>query len=203
MNSMSRFNNRHEDCDCRKKEHECRKREHEECEEREECECRRKERFECECRKISSCRRGLKLGKATIKCGCPSSTTIGVLPVGSTFTVASLTINFEELCNSCVKLEFASNIIATAFTGTLNFQVFKLCKGQFAPVPVGPVWTYSRLVAITEGTTFSFFVCDCDSCFDDCCTYTVVVTVGVPTVGALSINNATLGAIVTENACNC
>jgi hypothetical protein len=189
---MSRFNKHDEDCDFRKKDHE-------------ECECRRKERFECECRKISSCRRGLKLGKATIKCGCPSSTTLGIVTVGETpITVSSLTINFDELCSPCVKLEFASNIITpVVFTGTLNFQVFKLCRGQFTPVPVGPVWTFSRLVGVAEANTFSFFVCDCDSCFDDCCTYTVVVTAGLTTTGTISINNATLGAIITESECNC
>ena len=44
----------------------------------------------------------------------------------------------------------------------------------------------------------SFFICDSDSCENDCCTYTAVATVttGIATA-ALPINNATLGAIAT------
>jgi len=65
-----------------------------------------------------------------------------------------------------------------------------------------PIWTFSRLVAITDANTFTFFVCDCDLCNDDCCTYSVVATVaGVATVGVTAINNATLAAIIVDNDC--
>ena len=41
-------------------------------------------------------------------------------------------------------------------------------------------------------------------CEAECCTYSVVATVaGVATVGVTSINNATLGAIVVDNATGC
>jgi len=144
------------------------------------------------------CRKEIKEDKhcpTIIKCGTPSSTTVPAATVaGTTFTVSSVTLDNSCLCNPTTKLEFASNLVApVAFTGTINFQVFKLCRGQFTPVPVGPAWT-----------TFSFFVCDCDSCFDDCCTYTVVATVtSAVTVGTLNINNATLGAISTCGRNNC
>jgi len=140
-----------------------------------------------------------------IKCGTPSSTTVPAATVaGTTFTVSSLTLDTCGLCNPTTKLEFASNLVApVAFTGTINFQVFKLCRGQFTPVPVGPAWTFD-LVALLASETFSFFVCDCDSCFDDCCTYTVVATVtSAVTVGTLNINNSTLGAISTCGRNNC
>ncbi len=140
-----------------------------------------------------------------IKCGTPSSTTLPAATIaGTAFTVSSLTLDTCGLCNPTTKLEFASNLVApVAFTGTINFQVFKLCRGQFTPVPVGPAWTFN-LVALLSSETFSFFVCDCDSCFDDCCTYTVVATVtSAVTVGTLNINNATLGAISTCGRCNC
>jgi hypothetical protein len=143
------------------------------------------------------CNKEKKDCQAIVKCGCPSSTTIPVATVaGTSFTLASLTLDTSRLENPCVKLEFASNLVATvAFTGTLSFQVLKLCKGQLTPVPVGPAWTFD-LVALLSSSTFSFFVCDCDSCFDECCTYTVVATVtSAVTVGTLAINNATLGAI--------
>ena len=134
-----------------------------------------------------------------IKCGCPSSNTI---PAGTTatttFTLASLTLDTSCICDPSIKLEFASNPILTDFVGTVNIQVFKQCRHQFTPVPVGPVWTLSIATAVTDARTFSFFICDSDSCDHDCCTYTVVATVvGTDTVGTLAINNATLGAIAT------
>ena len=151
-----------------------------------------------------NCKKEKKACPTIIKCSCPGSTTIPALTVISTaFPVTSLTLNTSRLEDPCTKLEFASNIIATAFTGSISFQAFKICRGQSTPIPVGPSWTYSRLVAITESDTFSLFICDCDSCFDDCCTYTVVATVTAITAGVLSINNATLGAISTCSSNKC
>ncbi|NLU52119.1 MAG: DUF4489 domain-containing protein [Clostridiaceae bacterium] len=148
-----------------------------------------------------------KCNFTAIKCGNPSSTTIPVGTVaGTTFTVASLTVNTNKIKNPTIKLEFASNIVTTAFVGTLTFQVFKVCNNQLTPIPVGPSWTYTETVAITDASTFSFFICDCDTCFNDCCTYTVVATVGLLTVGTIAINNATLGAIIAGDSgsgCNC
>lgn len=144
-----------------------------------------------------------------IKCGSPGSVTIPVIAaagIGTTFTATSLTLNNCGLCNPITKLEFTSNLVTgAAFTGTLSFQVFKQCRNQFAPVPVGPAFVYSEAAAVTNASTFSFFVCDCDSCNDDCCTYTVVVTAQTAIAIGLSINNATLGAITTcgTNSCFC
>lgn len=152
----------------------------------------------------NNCKKEKKACPTIIKCSSPGAATIPLATiVGTTFTVTSLNLNTSHLEDPCTKLEFASNIIATAFTGSLSFQVFKICRGQSTPVPVGPAWTYSRAVAVTDSDTFSFFVCDCDSCFDDCCTYTAVVTVNAVTVGVLSINNATLGAISTCSSNRC
>jgi len=139
-----------------------------------------------------------------IKCSTPGAVTIPTATiVGTTFTPTSLTLNTACLCNPCAKIEFTSNIVATAFTGSISFQVFKQCVNQFTPVPVGPSFSFTELVAITESSTFSFFICDCDSCFNDCCTYTVVVTVNAITVGVLAINNATLGAVATCQTTGC
>ncbi|MFT8351090.1 DUF4489 domain-containing protein [Clostridium saccharoperbutylacetonicum] len=151
-----------------------------------------------------NCKNQRNFGPTIIKCSCPSAITIPAATVaGTTFTVSSLTLNTSCLCDPAIKLEFASNLVApVAFTGTINFQVFKLCRGQTTPVPVGPAWTFN-LVALLSSQTFSFFVCDSDSCFDDCCTYTVVATVFVTggdddvDDGTISINNATLGVVAT------
>lgn len=134
-----------------------------------------------------------------IKCGAPGAISLpAVTVVGTTFTPASLTLNTTSICNPCVKLEVTSNIIATAFTGALTFQILKQCRNQFAPVPIGPAFTFSEAAAVTNASTFTFFVCDCDSCDNNCCTYTLLISVAVVTAGVLAINNATIGAIVSS-----
>ncbi|GAA0076577.1 hypothetical protein UT300005_09550 [Clostridium sp. CTA-5] len=150
------------------------------------------------------CRKEKDICPTIVKCSCPSSTTIPVITTaGASFPLTSLTLNTSDLCNPCTKLEFASNLVASvAFTGTINFQVSKLCRGQNTPVPVGPVWTFTGATLISA-QTFTFFVCDCDSCFDDCCIYTVTATAATTTLGTLSITNSTLGAISTCEKNNC
>lgn len=161
-----------------------------------------------------------------IKCGCPSSL---LIPAGTkaqtTFTLASLTLDTSCLCDPDIMLQFASNTIATEFRGTLSMRVFKQCKCQVTPIPVGATWTLQlgtpgggsretleeegkpgpdQGTRVTDARTFSFFICDSDSCDKDCCTYTVVATVvGADTVGTLAINNATLGAIATCRSNRC
>uniref|UniRef100_UPI003260CE9E DUF4489 domain-containing protein n=1 Tax=Clostridium sp. NkU-1 TaxID=1095009 RepID=UPI003260CE9E len=62
-----------------------------------------------------------------------------------------------------MKFEFASNIVTTAAVISLNFQVFKQCKGMLTPIPVGPIWTFSRLVAVLIVTpspsSFAIAIC--------------------------------------------
>ena len=145
--------------------------------------------------------------QALVKCGCPSSVQIPAVSIGNTatLTLATLSLDTSCYCDPNIKLDFASNVVASvAFAGTLSIQVFKQCRGQLAPVPVGPAWQLGSL-ALGDSTTFSFFVCDSDSCLDECCTYTVIATVNAPAAVALgtSINNATLAATVTcKSSCN-
>jgi hypothetical protein len=159
----------------------------------------RKHERELECKCVERRKLKRRCNTTIVKCGCPSAITIpAATAAGTTFVVSSLALNTEGLHDPCVKLEFASNLVATAFTGTINFQVLKLCRGQFTPIPIGPVWTFTG-AALTGAETFTFFVCDCDSCFDECCNYTVTATViGAATAGTLAINNATLGAIAAS-----
>ena len=140
-----------------------------------------------------------------LKCGCPSSVTIPAgTAAGTVFTIGSLTLDTSCLCDPRIKLDFASNEVLAAFVGTINIQVFKQCRNQITPVPIGPVWTLAEAAAVTSSRTFTFFICDSDSCDNDCCTYTVVATVvGAATAGALTINNGTLAAIATcRESCN-
>ena len=157
-----------------------------------------------------------------IKCGCPISI---LIPEGikaqTTFTLTSLTLDTSCLCDLDIILQFASNTIATEFKGALSVRVFKQCRCQVTPIPVGATWTLQLgtrgragdgegeevpvpVTTVTDARTLSFFVCDSDSCDKDCCTYTVVATVfGEDTVGTLAINNATLGAVATCNSNRC
>jgi hypothetical protein len=145
----------------------------------------------------------------TLKCSSPGTVTVPILEeAGATFTPTSLTVNTANFCNPCTKLEFTSNInVPIGFIGTLSFQVFKQCRNQFTPVPVGPTFIFARTVALVvgESDTFSFFVCDCDcdSCNDECCTYSVIVT-NVTALGlGLTITNATLAAITASQSTRC
>ncbi len=168
-----------------------------------ECDCDECEEFNCNivCERP---RKHLKPNRTILKCGSQGGVTIPLATIaGAAFTLATVNVDTKALKNPCIKFEFASNIVTTAAVITLNFQVFKQCKGILTPIPVGPIWTFSRLVAITEANTFTFFVCDCDLCNDDCCTYSVVARVaGVATVGVTSINHASLSAIIVDNNCN-
>lgn len=170
------------------------------------CDCDQRETFECDCRCCCDCEkvRPLAPNRSALKCGCPGAVSLPVATIaGTSFTVANVTVDTKGFRKPCIKFEFASNIVTTAALLTLNLQIFKQCKNQLVPIPVGPVWTFSRLVIVSSSDTFSFFVCDCDICDADCCTYSVVATVaGVATVGVTTISNATLSALVVDNACN-
>ena len=168
---------------------------------------------ECDCDECEDCncnivckrhRKQLKPNRTILKCGSQGGVTIPLATAaGAAFTLATVNVDTKDLKNPCIKLEFASNIMTTAAVLTLDFQVFKQCRGVLTPIPVGPIWTFSRLVAVTESDSFSFFVCDCDLCNDDCCTYSVVARVaGAATVGVTSINHASLSAIIVDNDCN-
>ena len=121
---------------------------------------------------------------------------------GATFPLVNLNVDTQGYTTPCIKLEFYTNILTDTATGTLNFQVFRQCKGQLAPVPVSGIWTFARAVATAdEANSFGFALCDCDDCDCGCCNYSVVATVaGEATTGTITINNATLIATITEGA---
>lgn len=165
--------------------------------------CKKEDRYE---ERYEPCKKEEKKCETFVKCGFPGTTTIpAATVVGTPFTLTSFSLDTSCICDPRIKLDFASNLITTAFTGAISIQVFKQCRNQLTPTPVGPSWTYSQEAAVTAAETFSFFICDQDICGDgDCCTYTVVATVTVVTAGTLALNNTTLSAIVScgENSCN-
>lgn len=158
-----------------------------------------------------------KENKTILKCGAPGGAIL-ITPdtlADTTFTVSTLNLNTSCLCNPCVKLEFTSTLAysspTTIDSTAVNFQVFKLCDNQRNPIPVGPQLVFSvPFTTVIEpvapgfsGTsTFSFFVCDCDICSHECCTYSVVATTAT-TDASVTITNARLAAIATNNSCRC
>jgi len=134
------------------------------------------------------------------KCGEPGQVVLPDATLGgTTATTAVINIDTSKFCNPCTKLEFVSNIIGTAFAGTLNFQVFKSCNNQ-RPIPIGVQFSFVVPVAALFANVFTFFVCDCNSCLNECCTYTVLVTVGgVSITGNVGIFAARLMATTGEN----
>ena len=140
-----------------------------------------------------------------LKCSVPNTTNIPMdTASGTSFNLTNLNIDTSKFHNPCIKFEFAGNVLTAAGTLIFNFQIIKQCKYQPASFPIGPVWTFSRLASsVGENDTFTFPVCDCDICDDECCNYSVVVTVeSLETQGDIVINNATLSALVVENP-NC
>lgn len=121
-----------------------------------------------------TCEKEKKHYPMIIKSGPPSLTTIpGGNVSGTSFTVGTITLNTSHLSNSCIKIDFTSNVFSTDFDETIIFQVFKNYNNL--SFPVGPGWTFSSTTSLA--TTISFFVCDCDYCNNQYCTYTVVATI--------------------------
>ena len=152
-----------------------------------------------------------------LKTGAPRTTIIPEASISgssTTVTVASVAVNTSLFCNPCKRFEFASNIIVPIATPTaavnLTFQIFKNCKNGFQPIPVGSQWTFLTTDPISE--IFTFFVCDCNDCGDECCTYTVQVTATVLDItggsdgeggrigsGDITISNATLSVFSVDD----
>lgn len=120
--------------------------------------------------------------------------------VGTSLPAATITLDSCESCNSCKIFEFSSNIIGTLFQGTLNFQLYRYCNNQ-PPIPIGPIFSFVQSIPTFSANMFSFFVCDCNSCSNDCCTYSMVVTTGgsSPMIGNVGVFAARLAAIVSDN----
>lgn len=122
--------------------------------------------------------------------------------------IATVNVNTTH-CDPCIKLEFTSNIIVpvTTTSATLNFQVFRICKNQLQPIPVGPQWTFIRFASLGTSDEVTFFVCDCNTCPCECCTYLVQVTATIlaaaggeiPTTSTVSINSAAISAIIIDS----
>lgn len=96
---------------------------------------------------------------------------------GATYTI-SYTINSNFICDSKYPLiELASNVLLIGFIGTLNFQIFKYCRNEAQPIPIGPELNFSRTVSTSESAIVSFFVSDEYAClYGPCCTYKLNVT---------------------------
>ena len=81
--------------------------------------------------------------------------------------------------------------------------MLKQCRNQFVPIQVGPAWNIN--IAAASTVPFSFFICDSDSCDNNCCVYTVQATVTAAEGGSgiVTFENAILGAIATCESNKC
>jgi len=165
--------------------------------------CKKEERYEDYKKEEKNC-------STIIKCGYPSSVSLPVVAIGlatQELPLTSLTLDTSCICNPRVKIDFTTNLvipIAALLLGPINIQIFKQCRNQLNRVPVGPAFTVGPLVVVGSQTV-SFFVCDSDSCENECCTYTAVASIpalAVALVGG-SLNNSTLAATVAcgDNGC--
>ena len=161
-------------------------------------ECR-EPKYCCEEKKCSQ-----RPNRTFLKCSAPTTNIPMATDPGTSFNLANLNIDTSKFHNPCIKFEFASNIFTASGSLVFNFQIVKQCKYQPASFPIGPIWKFSRLASsVGENDMFTFPVCDCDTCEDGCCNYSVVVTIeSLETQGDITINNATLSALIVDNP-NC
>ncbi|WP_084719704.1 DUF4489 domain-containing protein [Lacrimispora celerecrescens] len=119
--------------------------------------------------------------------------------IGTTVSATTIAIDTSRFCNPCVIFEFTSNIIGTLFQGTLNFQLYRSCNNQL-PIPIGPPFYFTQSIPAIFANIFSFFICDCNSCSNECCTYSIVVTASTPIIGNVGIFAARLAAIIVDKS---
>lgn len=144
-----------------------------------------------------------------LKCGCPRTTNI---TTATTYTVASVNVNLEGICDPKVRIDFSANLVvpATATAATLTFQLNKQYKCCAQVQPVGSTYSVTVPASTATSSTISFFICDGDLCGDECFSYVLTVTSSAATTATLS--NANLSVIATcdrhekcckQNNCNC
>lgn len=159
-----------------------------------------------------------------LKCGCPNGaiTIRDGITLSAPVVLATVTLNIPKCCDSCVLLEYVSNVSFAIDTGEapipigaiFTVTIFKNCSNNLR-IAIGS-YTYSKNFIANQAApiinvvdTFSFFVCDCNNCASECCYYSAEIIASeligffspvlLPTV---TINNSTLAAIVTNSDCN-
>jgi len=170
------------------------------------CECNGDESQECERLIKYVCETGqkkIKPNRTMLKCSNLGSLVLPANTIaGTSFTLITVSVNAKDLKKPCINLEFTSNISNIDAGLTLDFQIFKQCNGRTTPIPIGPVWVFSRPSGILNSNAFSFFVCDCDICDDECCVYSVVARVATIVTGVTLINHALLSVFIVDNDCD-
>lgn len=108
-------------------------------------------------------------------------------------SVVGTTIDTCGLCNPSLLITFSTVITAVA-AGPITFQLERVCGNNALPVSIG-----SFTVTLTVGTapvSFTFAESCVQSCeCECCCTYRIVIPVGVAIPGATTIAPATLAVL--------
>lgn len=183
--------------------HECRRHRDDDCHK-----CRRHhddDRHECKKR----CKDAPEGGKALLRCGKGSA---GILPktdndgkfLGglNAINVGSVTVDARNLCNPTVLLNFNLQLTNTNDDENevvITFTVVKCCKG--CTTPVGEGFTFADEIEKGANKSFSFQICDCNNCCDDCVTYTLQITSATLDKSGLLVR-ADISALAVENNCS-
>lgn len=129
-----------------------------------------------------------------LKCGCPRTTTI---TTATTYTVASVNVNLDEICNPKVKIDFSANLVSSGTSTTLTFQLNRQYRCCSQLEPVGSAYTVT-VPATAGSSTVSFFICDSDLCGDNCFSYVLTVTNSTDVSTApVTLSNANLAVTAT------
>lgn len=121
--------------------------------------------------------------------------------------LATVPVGIPKWCNNpCVNIEFASNVEVVSGTegATINIivTIFKNCPYNLR-VPIAS-YSYGSSALLASASTFSFFVCDCNTCqSNECCTYSAEITFSSAIGTVATLNNATLSAIIASSDCSC
>jgi len=141
------------------------------------------------------CKKEKEYCPTILKCSCSGGLiSVPVTTPTTPLVLATVPVNIPKWCNNtCVKIEFASNVVLVSGTegATINFTV-----------TIGS-YSYSRALLDSTGT-FSFFVCDCNTCqSNECCYYSAEITASSAIGTVATLNNAALSAIIASSGCSC
>ncbi len=132
---------------------------------------------------------------------------VGIVAVGETVTPRTIgTLSVPELkCfrRPTIKLDLTAIITvnaALAVDTVITFRVFKRCgNGEEMEIQS---FNYSPGLALVAGTSVpvAFSICDHTDCLEKCCVYRVTVeaTAAVAVAAAISINQGTISATVSD-----
>jgi len=132
---------------------------------------------------------------------------ISIIALGDSIKPRNIgSISIPELCcfkKPCIKIDFSAMVSFGASIGlgtTVTFRVYKRC-GIGEEIEIQS-FDLIQGIELTAGSSMpvAFSICDCESCYSDCCLYRVTVeaTATASLVSALNVNQGTISVIATD-----